>query len=241
MKILHIITRLILGGAQQNTVLTCAAQVRAGHSVCLVYGPIYGPEGSLLDDALASGAQVICVPSLRRAVLPPHDVRCYRALRSLIRKIRPDVVHTHSSKAGILGRAAAWREKVPAVIHTIHGLPFHDRQSCIERGLYVAAERWAARRCHRIVGVTRAMCDAFADHRIGRPQQRSRAGAGAAAAVQEPGTGQSPVSADTAGAGLPLPWLALSRNGRRGLLCARRPHHHGPQRHPDCWRDACVC
>ena len=171
MKILHIITRLILGGAQQNTVLTCAAQVRAGHSVCLVYGPIYGPEGSLLDDALASGAQVICVPSLRRAVLPPHDVRCYRALRSLIRKIRPDVVHTHSSKAGILGRAAAWREKVPAVIHTIHGLPFHNRQSCIERGLYVAAERWAARRCHRIVGVTRAMCDAFADHRIGRPQQ----------------------------------------------------------------------
>ena len=171
MKILHIITRLILGGAQQNTVLTCAAQVGAGHNVCLVHGPIYGPEGSLHEEAVGSGAQVICVPSLRRAVLPLHDAWCYLALRALIRKIRPDVVHTHSSKAGIVGRAAAWREKVPAVVHTVHGLPFHDRQSFVERGLYVAAERWAAQRCHRIIGVTHAMCGAFANNRIGWPQQ----------------------------------------------------------------------
>ena len=173
MKILHIITRLILGGAQKNTVLSCAAQVAAGHDVALAFGPIYGPEGSLLDQATAAGAQTIQINSMRRAVLPVHDLRCYFALRRLIRDLKPDVVHTHSSKAGILGRAAAWRERVPAVVHTIHGLAFHDRQSRIVRRVYVAAERFAAKRCHKIVGITQAMCDAFAAEGIGRPEQFS--------------------------------------------------------------------
>ncbi len=171
MHILHIITRLILGGAQENTVMSCAAQVAAGHRVDLVYGPIYGPEGSLLEDARKSGASLIELASLRRAVMPLDDVNCYRQLRRLIDEINPDVVHTHSSKAGILGRAAAWNQRVPAVIHTIHGLPFHDRQPRLVHHGYVAIERWAARRCHRLIGVTQAMCDAFIANRIGRPEQ----------------------------------------------------------------------
>ena len=171
MTILHLITRLILGGAQQNTVITCAAQVKAGHAVTLAYGPIYGPEGSLRDEAKASGAALVEVPTLRRSVLPWHDLRCYRELRALIRRVKPDVVHTHSSKAGILGRAAAWAEGVPCVVHTIHGLPFHDRQWWPVRRAYIAAERWAARRCHKLIGITQAMCDAFAQRRIGRPEQ----------------------------------------------------------------------
>lgn len=171
MTILHIITRLIIGGAQKNTVMCCAAQVAAGHKVWLAYGPIYGPEGSLLAEARDSGAQMIEITSMRRAVLPIHDVRCYLALRRLIRKVKPDVVHTHSSKAGILGRAAAWRERVPAVIHTIHGLPFHEQQSPIVHRIYVVAERFAARRCHKLIGITQAMCDAFTAQRIGRAEQ----------------------------------------------------------------------
>jgi glycosyltransferase involved in cell wall biosynthesis len=171
MTILHLITRLILGGAQQNTVITCAAQVKAGHAVTLAYGPIYGPEGSLLDEAKASGATLVEVPTLRRAVLPWHDLRCYRELRALIRRVTPDVVHTHSSKAGILGRAAAWAEGVPCVVHTIHGLPFHDRQWWPVRTAYIAAERWAARRCHKLIGITQAMCDEFAANGIGRDEQ----------------------------------------------------------------------
>ncbi len=173
MTILHIITRLILGGAQQNTVLSCAAQVNAGHAVHLAYGPIYGPEGSLLSQARESGATLHEIPSLRRAVLPAHDLVCYLALRKLIRRIGPNVVHTHSSKAGILGRAAAWHQRVPAVIHTVHGLPFHDQQPAIINRAYLVAERWAAKRCHKIIGVTQAMCDAFAEHHIGRPEQFS--------------------------------------------------------------------
>ena len=165
-RILHIITRLILGGAQQNTILSCAGQIELGHEAWLAYGPIYGPEGSLLDRAVASKANLVELRSMRRAILPVHDVVCYRALRKLIRKVKPDVVHTHSSKAGIVGRAAAWAERVPAVIHTIHGLPFHERQPRVVHRAYVAAERWAAKRCHHICGVTQAMGDAFVEQGI---------------------------------------------------------------------------
>lgn len=166
LRILHVITRLILGGAQQNTILSCAAQVRAGHAVALAYGPIYGPEGSLLDEARASGAELHELQSMRRAILPGHDVFVYRELRNLIRAFRPDVVHTHSSKAGIVGRAAAWTEKTPAVIHTVHGLPFHDRQNPLVHRLYVGLERWAAKRCHHLVAITPAMVDAFVEKGI---------------------------------------------------------------------------
>lgn len=171
MTIVHIITRLILGGAQQNTVSSCAAQQAGGHHVTLMFGPIYGPEGSLLEEAKQGGARLLEVPSMRRAILPPHDLYCYWRLRRLLRELRPDVVHTHSSKAGILGRAAAWAERVPAVIHTVHGLPFHQRQPKWVYRTYVALERWAARRCHKILGVTQAMLDTFRDHGIGEPAQ----------------------------------------------------------------------
>ncbi|MEX2212667.1 MAG: glycosyltransferase family 4 protein [Phycisphaeraceae bacterium] len=171
MHLLHVITRLILGGAQQNTVLCCKAQVAAGHRVTLVYGPIYGPEGSLLEEAKASGAELREIRWMRRAVLPMHDWLCGRALRRLIRELKPDVVHTHSSKAGIIGRGAAWKERVPAVVHTIHGLPFHERQSRLVNAIYTRAERWAAKRCHKLIGVTQAMCDEFLSRSIGTPEQ----------------------------------------------------------------------
>ncbi len=166
MRILHIITRLILGGAQQNTVMSCRAQAAAGHEAHLAFGPIYGPEGSLLDEAKASGASIHIVPSMRRAVLPWHDAACYVALRRLVRRVRPDVVHTHSTKAGILGRAAAWAEHVPAVVHTVHGLAFHAKQPKLLHRGYIAAEKWAARRCHHLIGITEAMVEAFDLHGI---------------------------------------------------------------------------
>ncbi len=171
MRILHVITRLILGGAQQNTVLCAAGQVEAGHDVHLAYGPIHGPEGSMLDDALASGATLHELSAMRRAVRPGSDVRVVRQLRRLIRELRPDVVHTHSSKAGIVGRIAAWRERVPGVIHTVHGLPFHDRQPWPVHRLYVALERHAAKRCHGLIAITPQMVDAFEAARIA-PRQR---------------------------------------------------------------------
>jgi glycosyltransferase involved in cell wall biosynthesis len=171
MKILHFITRLILGGAQENTVLSCQGQAAAGHQVTLAFGPIYGPEGSLLDRAREGGYQLVGLPAMIRSVNPWTDWRCYRQCRELIRRLRPDVVHTHSSKAGILARAAAWAEGVPAVVHTIHGLPYHPYQSRAVHQAYIAAERWAARRCHAIVSVADAMTRQALAAGVGRPEQ----------------------------------------------------------------------
>ncbi|MFG0248639.1 MAG: glycosyltransferase family 4 protein, partial [Phycisphaeraceae bacterium JB051] len=170
----HIITRLILGGAQKNTVLCAKAQVAAGHRVIIAYGPIYGPEGSLLAEAQKAGVQTVELSSMRRAILPHHDVISYFQLRKLIKQTKPDIVHTHSSKAGITGRIAAWHCKaagVRGVVHTVHGLPFHDKQPRWVHQLYVTLERIAAKRCHKIVGITQAMIDAFVEKRIGKPEQ----------------------------------------------------------------------
>ena len=169
--VVHVITRLIVGGAQQNTILTCASQVEAGQRVILAYGPIYGPEGSLLAEARQSGAELHEISSLRRSVHPWHDARALSELRRLVQRVRPDVVHTHSSKAGILGRAAAWAESVPCVVHTVHGVPFNIRQHALVNRGYVAIERWAARRCHRLIAITQAMVDAFDAAGIASPDR----------------------------------------------------------------------
>jgi glycosyltransferase involved in cell wall biosynthesis len=177
MRIMHISTRLILGGSQENTVLSCEGQAALGHDVALVFGPIYGPEGSLLERARTfrthdgRAIETIEMPDLTRELHPFKDSRCYRQLRQLIREWKPDVVHTHSSKAGILGRLAGWKERVPCVIHTVHGPPFHTYEKSWRNAIYVLCERIAAKRCHVIAAVAEAMRDQFLAHRIGRPEQ----------------------------------------------------------------------
>lgn len=173
MKILHLITRLILGGAQENTILSCQGQHEAGHDVTLAYGPIYGPEGSLHDRARAGGYELRELPGMIRPLRPWADLACYRQCRALIRELKPDVVHTHSSKAGIIGRAAAWAERVPAVVHTIHGLAYHPYGSRLNNTIYIRAERWAAKRCHAIVGVADAMTRQALDANVGQREQYS--------------------------------------------------------------------
>src|SRR5438067_6669343 len=124
MRIVHIITRLIIGGAQENTLLSCEGQHARGHEVTLITGPALGPEGSLMERACAGGYRVEVIDEMRRAILPLKDWRSYRAIRSRLREHRPDVVHTHSSKAGIIGRWAAHATQVPRIVHTVHGLAF---------------------------------------------------------------------------------------------------------------------
>src|SRR5437667_9682179 len=100
MRIVHIITRLIIGGAQENTLLSCEGQHARGHEVALITGPAIGPEGSLMERAEEGGYRVIVVPEMLRAISPVRDYQSYRHLIELLREIKPDVVHTHSSKAG---------------------------------------------------------------------------------------------------------------------------------------------
>lgn len=189
LKILHISTRLILGGSQENTVLSCEGQARLGHDVHLAYGPIFGPEGSMLDRVQGfrtddgRGITTHELPNMVRQISPLKDHFCFHHdLKRLIREIRPDVVHTHSSKAGILGRWAAWsgvKGFRPAVIHTIHGPPFMPIEGGglsrakirIKNKIYKVAEKFAAKRCHTIVSVADAMTEQFLARGIGSPEQ----------------------------------------------------------------------
>lgn len=158
MRVAHIITRLIVGGAQENTLLTCQDLMRTyGDDVRLITGPGLGPEGSLQDEAAAHGVPLVLLPQLRRAIHPWRDVLSYRALRRALHDFQPDVVHTHSGKAGLLGRIVAWKLDVPVIVHTVHGAPFHPYQGRAARAFFRACERFAAARCHAIVGVADAM------------------------------------------------------------------------------------
>lgn len=172
MKIVHVITRLILGGAQENTLLTVEGLHHRHHDdVTLITGPAEGPEGDLFERARALGLKVEIMPELVRAIRPRTDRSAYGKLRKAVRRLQPDVVHTHSSKAGIVGRAAAWAERVPAVVHTVHGLPFGPSESPWKNRLYIALERWAARRCHAVVSVCDAMTEQALAAGVGRPDQ----------------------------------------------------------------------
>jgi glycosyltransferase involved in cell wall biosynthesis len=172
MRIVHVITRLIIGGAQENTLLTVQGLDNRYHDdVTLITGPAEGPEGDLFDRATQLGLKVLVFPELVRAIRPVVDLQAYRRLRAAFRRLEPDVVHTHSSKAGILGRAAAWHEKVPAVVHTIHGMPFGKFETALKNRLYITLERWAARRCHAIVSVCDAMTEQALAAGVGRPEQ----------------------------------------------------------------------
>lgn len=157
MNICHVITRLIIGGAQENTILTCAGLHEHGHRVTLLIGPETGPEGSLNEEVERSGYEVRTVPNLRRAIRPLTDWRARHDLAAIFKEIRPDVVHTHSSKAGILGRLAARDAAVPIIVHTIHGMSFNRTQSWPVRRFYQGLEQYCAGFTHALVTVADAM------------------------------------------------------------------------------------
>jgi glycosyltransferase involved in cell wall biosynthesis len=169
--IVHVITRLIIGGAQENTLLTCEGLHERGYQVTLISGPTRGPEGSLVERARGGGYRFMEMPELIRAVNPWYDARARRHLAIDFRDLKPDVVHTHSSKAGIVGRFAAHDAGVPVVVHTIHGMSFNRTQSWPVRKLYAWLEWMAARRSHAIVAVADAMVEQSVAARICRREK----------------------------------------------------------------------
>jgi glycosyltransferase involved in cell wall biosynthesis len=164
MRVMHVITRMIIGGAQENTLYNCLdLRTLFDDDVLLVTGRADGPEGDLLEQGRAGDLPIKIVPELRRAIHPIYDRRALQALRCMIRQYEPDVVHTHSAKGGFLGRRAAWQEAVPAIIHTVHGAPFHLYQSTAARQLFRYCERLAANWCDRLISVADAMTDLMVD------------------------------------------------------------------------------
>ncbi|MGH9866847.1 MAG: glycosyltransferase family 4 protein [Candidatus Polarisedimenticolia bacterium] len=140
-RVCHIITQLELGGAQKIALYTAQHLDRSRFSAQI----IAGPGGMLDEEARDLGIPFHIVPSLIRQVSPAHDLLALAQLTRLLRRMRPDVVHTHSSKAGILGRWAATLAGVPHIVHSVHGFGFNPAQGRIARRLFVSLERVTCR------------------------------------------------------------------------------------------------
>jgi glycosyltransferase involved in cell wall biosynthesis len=175
MRVTHVITRLIVGGAQENTIASVLGLRRIpGLEVDLLAGPTTGPEGSLASVFAKIPDALTLVPQLVRPVHPWNDFLALRRLTELFRARRPDLVHTHSGKAGVLGRLAAARAGVPTIVHTIHGPSFGAFQGRWANAIFRAAERRAARATTHFVSVADAMTQQYLAAGIGRPEQFTR-------------------------------------------------------------------
>jgi len=172
-RIAHVITRMIVGGAQENTLFSVQGLSRIpDYDVTLVTGPETGSEGNLLS-GLDGSLDVVYVPPMIRSISPLQDVRALRWLLRHFRSTRPDVVHTHSSKAGVVGRIAARLARVPHVVHTLHSLVFHDYQRWPVRGTYRQIKRTMVPFTDHYISVSDDIRDRAIAAGIGRPEQHS--------------------------------------------------------------------
>lgn len=179
MRVTHIITRLVIGGAQENTIATVLGlRSKPDVQIHLVSGPTTGPEGSLEHRVANLPDLLTIVPPLVRPVHPWQDFLALRQLARLLREQKPDIVHTHSGKAGILGRMAAARAKVPIIIHHIHGPSFGSFQGPLANFIFTAAERYAAKFTTHFVCSAHAMTKLYLAAGIGRPEMYTRVWSG---------------------------------------------------------------
>src|SRR6267154_1712632 len=175
MRVIHVITRLIVGGAQENTIASVLGlRLKPGFDVSLISGPTRGPEGSV-EPLLAPTPEVLTrIPELVRPVHPWKDLLALQRLAAIFRSRRPDIVHTHSGKAGFLGRLAAARAKVPIIIHTVHGPSFGAFAGPVANTLFRTAEKFASRVTTHFVVVADAMKTQYVAAGIGRPDQYTK-------------------------------------------------------------------
>jgi glycosyltransferase involved in cell wall biosynthesis len=170
LKVLHVITRMIIGGAEWNTLYTCQLLNRSRYEPLLACGPETGPEGSLIEVTEASEIPVFIVPDLIREIDPKRDFKALVQLIRLYRDLDVDIVHTHTSKAGILGRLAGRLAKVPVVIHTVHGFAFTAPLPKWQRQLYIALEKMAGRWCDALIFISKPLMAEAGKLGIGDPK-----------------------------------------------------------------------
>ena len=175
MRVTHIITRLVVGGAQENTVASVLGlRQKPGVEVYLISGPTTGPEGSLESEFAGTPEIFTRVLELVRPIHPLKDWLALRRLEKILREQKPDIVHTHSGKAGILGRLAARRAGVPVILHHIHGPSFGPFQGLPANWIFTAAERYAAGVTTHFVCSAQAMTRLYLAAGIGRPEMFTR-------------------------------------------------------------------
>ena len=152
-RILRVVTRLNVGGPSFQAILLSGALEERGFETWLVAGEPAPDEGDLSAEARRRGVRLVPLPGLRRPVSPAADLAALRRLVTLVRRLRPDIVHTHMAKAGVLGRLAAAVGRVPVVVHTYHGHVFRGYFSPAASRLVVRVEQGLARLTDRLVAV----------------------------------------------------------------------------------------
>ncbi len=153
-KVIHPITRLIVGGAQQNTMETCAGLDSSRYEAIIVSGPETGSEGELISEGKSRGVPLTIIPELVRKVDIVKDAVALTRMVNYFKAQKPHIVHTHSSKAGILGRWAARIARVPIIIHTVHGWGHHNYQSRFSRKFFTLLERKSERISDKLIVVS---------------------------------------------------------------------------------------
>jgi glycosyltransferase involved in cell wall biosynthesis len=166
-RIAHIITRLINGGADENTVCCCNWAARQGHDVVLLHGEVAHPE---IMAKVHPHVTFVRIPSLVRELSPVSDLKALWDVTRQMRAFKPDIVHTHTSKAGIIGRFAARLAGVPTIVHGVHIVPF-ENVGRLQRLIYLAAERAAAPLTDAFINVSAGMRDLCLKAGVGRPAQ----------------------------------------------------------------------
>jgi glycosyltransferase involved in cell wall biosynthesis len=171
LRVLHIITRLIVGGAQENTLLTCEGlTAMPEYDVTLATGVDRGPEGSLLDRA-GKSVKLVVVAELGRNINPLSDAVALWKLYRLIRRGHYHIVHTHSSKAGVIGRIAAKLAATPIIVHTLHSLVFHDYQPWIVNRTWWAIKKICASMTDHFLSVSKVIVRKAVAAHIARPEK----------------------------------------------------------------------
>ena len=168
-SVMHVITRLTVGGSSENTVSIIEELQRFGYASTLVLGP--QSEGPTVEDARRRGCRIVELDGMVREVSPARDVAAVLQLYRLFRRERPAIVHTHTSKAGFVGRFAAWLAGVPAVIHQPHGHIFYGYWSRPRTAMFVALERVAAHWTDTMIALTPREIEEHLERGIGRAEQ----------------------------------------------------------------------
>jgi glycosyltransferase involved in cell wall biosynthesis len=178
-KVMHIITRLDKGGSAENTLLTCRGLTERCELV-LVYGLSLESHmteceeeavESGIKEAEKKGVRVIAIPSLVRRISPGQDLRAFFSVWRLMIRERPDIVHTHTSKAGILGRCAAKLAGVPTIVHTPHGHVFYGHFGPLASRFFLVIERLMAFVTDRMVALTEAERNDYVAFSVSNPDK----------------------------------------------------------------------
>lgn len=167
MIVIHVITRFMRGGADENTALSCNEQVRNGRQVYLIFGRDFSAE---MLATLDHRVRIVRVPELVREVSLHLDLLALFRLVALFAQIKPHIVHTHTSKAGAVGRLAALFARCPVIIHGVHILPFVE-VSAVQRFFYLFIERILAPTTHAFVSVSDGMRAICIEQAVGSTRQ----------------------------------------------------------------------